>query len=46
MNTAYEMAKKYYDEGLWPKKYLKALVKKGKLTADEYKDITGDDYKS
>lgn len=42
--TVVEMAKKYYDEGLWPISRLKALVKKGKLTKDEYKEITGEDY--
>ena len=44
MSAVYEMAKRYYEEGLWPKKYLKALVKKGKLTEDEYAEITGEKY--
>lgn len=41
--TVFEMAKKYYPK-LWDKKRLIALVKAGKLTAEEYKEITGDDY--
>ena len=44
MSTAYKLAKKYYDEGLWGKDRLKALVEKGKLTEDEYEDITGEKY--
>ena len=41
--TVFEMAKKYYPK-LWDKKRLTALVKAGKLTAEEYADITGEEY--
>ncbi len=43
MSKAYELAKKYYPN-LWGKEKLKKLVEAGKLTADEYKEITGEDY--
>lgn len=41
--SVFEMAKKYYPK-LWDKKRLATLVKAGKLTAGEYKEITGEDY--
>ncbi len=41
--SVFEMAKKYYPK-LWDKKRLATLVKAGKLTAEEYKEITGEDY--
>lgn len=41
--SAFEMAKQYYPK-LWDKKRLAALVKVGKLTAEEYKEITDEDY--
>lgn len=43
MSKAYELAKKYYPN-FWGKEKLKKLVEAGKLTADEYKEITGEDY--
>ena len=36
--------KEYYEHGLWKKKAVKNAVKKGWITADEYKEITGEDY--
>ncbi len=42
--TAYELAKKYYEQGNWSKDRLAALVNKGKLTKEEYREITGEDY--
>ena len=41
MSAVYKMAKKYYDEGLWPEERLLALVEKGKLTEKEYEEIVG-----
>ena len=32
----FEKAKEYYEQGFWGKNHLKALVKKGNLTASEY----------
>ena len=37
------LAEKYYPV-LWPLGRLKALVAAGKLSAEEYKDITGETY--
>lgn len=37
------MAKKYYPE-FWGKERIAALVDVGKLTANEYKDIVGEEY--
>lgn len=41
--NAYEMAKKYYP-ALWKIDRLKKLVEAGKLTEEQYKEITGEDY--
>lgn len=40
----YEKVKGYYDKGLWGKVALKNAVKKNWITADEYTEITGDEY--
>ena len=42
----FEMAKKYYQEGLWSKHRLATLVAAGKLTTEEYAEITGGPYES
>lgn len=42
--TMKELAKKNYDRGLWTKEMVAALVAKGLLTADDYKEITGENY--
>lgn len=41
---SYEIIKKNYDKGLWSKQMVAVAVKKGVITAAQYKDITGDDY--
>lgn len=41
--TVYEMAKKYYPR-LWDRDRLIALVQADKLTAEQYKEITGEEY--
>ena len=41
--TVFEMAKKYYPR-MWSIERLQNLVKVKKLTADEYREITGEDY--
>jgi hypothetical protein len=41
--NAYELAKKYYPQ-FWDKDRLRKLVKKGKLSTEEYKKITGEEY--
>lgn len=41
--TAFEMALKYYPK-LWDINRIKTLTSAGKLTPEEYKQITGEDY--
>jgi len=36
--------KKYYDAGAWTKTMVAKAVVKGKLTAEQYKQITDEDY--
>lgn len=38
----FEKAKAKYDEGAWSKAMLRILVQKGKITEDEYAEITGE----
>lgn len=38
-----DKAKKYYP-AIWNKTMLKNMVKAGKLTEEEYKEVTGEDY--
>lgn len=40
----FEKIKRYYDNGFWTKKMVKNAVVKGKITAEEYEEITGDPY--
>lgn len=40
----YERIKEYYDNGLWNKPMVRNAVVKGKITAEQYKSITGEDY--
>lgn len=42
--TIKEMAKKNYERGLWTIEMLHRLVEVGKLTAIEFKEITGEDF--
>jgi uncharacterized XkdX family phage protein len=41
----FETIKKNYDKGLWTKPMVKTAVRKGVITAAEYKKITGETYK-
>lgn len=41
--SVYELAMKYYPK-LWDRERLIALVNAGKLTEDEYEEITGETY--
>lgn len=43
-SAAYTMAKRYYDSGEWSKAWLRMLVDRGRLTQDEYAEITGETY--
>lgn len=40
----YKVVKRFYDKGYYSKADVALFVKRGKLTAEEYKDITGEDY--
>ncbi len=40
----YEVVKDYYDKGMWKKKAVRNAVVRAWITAEEYKDITGEDY--
>ncbi len=42
--TTQEMAKKNFDRGLWTIEMLHRLVEVGKLTAIEFREITGQDF--
>lgn len=40
----YETIKKNFDRGLWSAAMVKMAVKKGIITKEQYKEITGKDY--
>lgn len=40
----FERVKKYYDRGFYTEAQVADFVKKGKLTAEQYKEITNEDY--
>lgn len=40
----YDKIKKYYDAGYYKKKHVAAFVTKGKITAEQYAEITGEAY--
>ena len=42
MTNWFDRIKKYYDAGLWTEKMVGNAVKK--ITADQYKEITGEEY--
>lgn len=39
----FELIKNYYDQGLWSEERVYNMVVKGKITAEEYKEIVGED---
>lgn len=41
----YETIKKNFDRGLWSAAMVKMAVRKGIITREQYKEITGKDYK-
>ena len=41
----YETIKKNFDRGLWSAAMVKMAVRKGIITKEQYKQITGKDYK-
>lgn len=42
----FDKIKKWYDDGLWSKKKVHDAVVKGKITAEEYEEITGEPYEA
>lgn len=40
----YETIKRNYDRKLWSKVMVKMAVKKGVITKEQYKEITGEEY--
>lgn len=41
---SFEKVKYNYDAGLWNKPMVKMAVKKGVITKEQYKEITGENY--
>jgi uncharacterized XkdX family phage protein len=41
---SYERIKYYFEAGLWSAPMVKMAVKKGVITKEQYKEITGNDY--
>ena len=41
---SYERVKYYFEAGLWSLPMVKMAVKKGVITKDQFKEITGEDY--
>jgi uncharacterized XkdX family phage protein len=44
MSKFAERCKAYYESGWYTRKMLKNMVEKGKLTEEEYNEITGESY--
>lgn len=40
----FETVKKNYDKGLWTAALVKMAVRKGIITKEQYKEITGNDF--
>lgn len=43
-SARYELVKKYYDRKLWSIEWLRKAVMCKWITADEYREITGEEY--
>lgn len=41
----YKIVKRYYDKGIYTKENVSVFVKAGKITAEQYEEITGEAYK-
>ena len=46
MSPKFNKVKRYYDSGLWNKAMVANAVIKGWITAEEYKQITGEVYEA
>lgn len=40
----YELVKRNYDRGLWTAQMVRLAVRKGVITKEQFKEITGEDY--
>ena len=40
----FDRIKELYDRGDWPRDWVRNAVVKGKITAEEYEEITGEPY--
>lgn len=40
----FKIVKRYYDKGIYTKENVKVFVRARKITAEQYKEITGDTY--
>ena len=43
---SFERIQYYYEAGLWSKPMVKMAVRKGVITREQYRDITGEDYRA
>ncbi len=44
MSAKYAKVKRYFDEGLWTLRQVRNAVTKGWITAEEFAEITGEEY--
>ena len=40
----FKIVKRYYDKGIYSKENVATFVRAGKITAEQYKEVTGDTY--
>ena len=40
----FKIVKRYYDKGIYSKEDVAVFVKAGKITPEQYREITGEDY--
>ena len=43
-SMSFEIIKRNFDRGLWTKQMVAVAVKKGVITPEQYREITGEDY--
>lgn len=46
MSPKFNKVKGYYDNGLWNKTMVRNAVVKGWITAEEYQEITGEEFEA
>lgn len=40
----FKIVKRYYERGIYSKENVTVFVKSGKITSEQYKEITGEEY--